>query len=298
MEIEALKVFLIASEKGSILGAAEALGLSRGAVRRKLEVVEERAGVELFVRNRSGLSLTPAGVSLASNAGRVLKEVDSLMQYVHSVGNNPTGVLRVCCAPGVDAIAGATAYKLHDAMYPELEHRLDISPAPLEQLLDPYDMAIVVMPEVPDGPWEIFDFFHAPLCVMASEDYLEEHGCPTSAEELAEHTLLAWDCPGRSTNLWPRVGGGNWEVKPRYTSNDWTHIQALAVHGVGICLSLFPPPFPTPYTRGLKVILEEVIWLEMWGKVVIPKVLLDVPRVQAGVQALERAERLRAQMNQ
>lgn len=58
-----LHVFEVASRLGSFTKAARKLRVSQSAVSRQISVLEHFLGVRLFVRERRGIVLTPAGVS-------------------------------------------------------------------------------------------------------------------------------------------------------------------------------------------------------------------------------------------
>ena len=57
--------------------------------------LERQIGVSLFVRNRQGVELTPAGEALLGDARRVLELVDQAVENARSIGSGKTGVLRV-----------------------------------------------------------------------------------------------------------------------------------------------------------------------------------------------------------
>ncbi|MGB8714714.1 MAG: LysR family transcriptional regulator, partial [Onishia taeanensis] len=61
-----LRVVLAIHTAGSLSGAARHLGLSHATVFRRLEGIERRLGVSLFVRGRRGYTPTPAGEDMAA----------------------------------------------------------------------------------------------------------------------------------------------------------------------------------------------------------------------------------------
>ncbi|WP_213958573.1 LysR family transcriptional regulator [Variovorax sp. dw_954] len=61
MDVNLAKTFLEIASSGSFLGAAESLHLTQTAISARVRTLEESLGQKLFVRNRSGATLTPAG---------------------------------------------------------------------------------------------------------------------------------------------------------------------------------------------------------------------------------------------
>ena len=68
MDIGLAKTFIEIVATGSFVGAAERLHLTQTAVSARVRLLEEQVGRRLFVRNRAGARLTPAGERFAHYA--------------------------------------------------------------------------------------------------------------------------------------------------------------------------------------------------------------------------------------
>jgi LysR family glycine cleavage system transcriptional activator len=66
--MDSLKVAVVAARTGSFTAAAEALGLTHGAVSRRVRSVENWLGTPLFERAGRGVALTPEGLRLVRTA--------------------------------------------------------------------------------------------------------------------------------------------------------------------------------------------------------------------------------------
>ncbi|TBL76303.1 LysR family transcriptional regulator [Paenibacillus thalictri] len=75
-----LKSLLKAVECGSFSKAEEALNLSKQALKKQIDTLEEEVGFSLLVRTRHGIALTPAGEEFCRGARRILGEIDSVIQ--------------------------------------------------------------------------------------------------------------------------------------------------------------------------------------------------------------------------
>ncbi len=83
MDIEQARTFLAISAHGSFLEAARRLHVTQSTVSARIQTLEADLGVRLFVRNRAGASLTPAGRRFHRHAKSL---VLTLEQARHDVG--------------------------------------------------------------------------------------------------------------------------------------------------------------------------------------------------------------------
>ena len=84
----------VAEAKG-LGGAAEALKVNHSTVFRRLGQLEERLGVKLFERHRTGYALTAAGEEMAAMAIRMDEDVASFARKLAGRAISPAGELRV-----------------------------------------------------------------------------------------------------------------------------------------------------------------------------------------------------------
>jgi DNA-binding transcriptional LysR family regulator len=83
MDIYQARTFLAITAHGSFLEAARQLNLTQSTVSARIQRLEEELGVRLFVRNRSGASLTAAGQRFVEYAKRLVLTEE---QARHDVG--------------------------------------------------------------------------------------------------------------------------------------------------------------------------------------------------------------------
>lgn len=72
MDIDQARTFLAITANGSFLEAAKRLHLTQSTVSARIQRLEEELGSRLFVRNRAGTSLTPAGRRFLDYAKRLV----------------------------------------------------------------------------------------------------------------------------------------------------------------------------------------------------------------------------------
>jgi DNA-binding transcriptional LysR family regulator len=73
--MDSLKVAVVAARAGSFTAAAEALGLTHGAVSRRVRSVENWLGTPLFERAGRGVALTPEGLRLVRTAEQAFEAI-------------------------------------------------------------------------------------------------------------------------------------------------------------------------------------------------------------------------------
>ncbi len=82
MDIEVARTFLVISSAGSFVRAAEQLHLTQTAVTARIKSLEEQLGRTLFVRNKAGAKLTPAGQEFIKYATSLVQIWERARQQV------------------------------------------------------------------------------------------------------------------------------------------------------------------------------------------------------------------------
>ncbi|PWW30586.1 regulatory helix-turn-helix LysR family protein [Chromohalobacter israelensis] len=90
-----MQVFCTVVDKGSFVGAAQPLGMSKAAISRYVSGLEERLGVRLLQRTTRSLSLTDEGRQFYHQARDVLAMMEAAEETVTSAAPEPRGVLRI-----------------------------------------------------------------------------------------------------------------------------------------------------------------------------------------------------------
>lgn len=95
LEWSDLQYFVVVCERGSIGGAAQALGVNHSTVLRRIASLEATLQVRLFDRLPRGYVLTTHGQELASGVQGVQEQVDAAQRRVTSADLALTGVIRL-----------------------------------------------------------------------------------------------------------------------------------------------------------------------------------------------------------
>ena len=91
MTIQQLKYILTVAEAGSITEAAKQLFISQPSLSTSIRETEKEAGITIFVRSRTGITLTNEGVEFLGYARQVLQQMELLEdRYITSLPQKVT----------------------------------------------------------------------------------------------------------------------------------------------------------------------------------------------------------------
>ncbi|WP_276353156.1 LysR family transcriptional regulator [Cohnella caldifontis] len=99
MTLLQMHVFLAIARTGSFTKAGETLNLTQSAVSQTLAGLEAEAGLTLFHRGKTGVTLTDAGTTLLPYAREMLRSEERFGQAAASLKGLQTGSLTIGCFP-------------------------------------------------------------------------------------------------------------------------------------------------------------------------------------------------------
>jgi LysR family transcriptional regulator, glycine cleavage system transcriptional activator len=94
---ETLRAFIAVARTGSLTGAAQQLGVTHGAISRRIQTLEAWVGAALFDRHGRGMRLTPTGEHLVRRTERSLGAIAAFTAELRAVRD--TRAIRVSCLP-------------------------------------------------------------------------------------------------------------------------------------------------------------------------------------------------------
>ena len=159
MELSQLRIFRAVAEEGSITRAAERLHRVPSNLSTRLKQLEEQLGVELFLRERQRLQLSPAGKVLLDYSARLFALHDEAEAAVQ--GGQPAGNFVLGTMYSTAAIQLPPLLARYHRTYPAVN--LQVQSAPTGELLEGLlsgrlDAAMV------DGPLQLAGLDGVPLC--------------------------------------------------------------------------------------------------------------------------------------
>jgi DNA-binding transcriptional LysR family regulator len=82
MDTELARTFLVVIATGSFVEASQRLHVTQSTVSTRIQRLEETLGAELFVRNKAGTTLTPAGQQFQGHAALLTRTVEQARQEI------------------------------------------------------------------------------------------------------------------------------------------------------------------------------------------------------------------------
>lgn len=94
-ELKDLRLFLLASQTGSLSRAAEQSHLSLAATSARIKALEEQVGMPLLIREARGVRLSPPGEAFLFHARAILQQARQLQSELREYGAGLRGHMRV-----------------------------------------------------------------------------------------------------------------------------------------------------------------------------------------------------------
>ena len=282
--IDAIRVFVVAVDEGSLAGAARRLGKSPTAVSRALAFLETRVGAELLHRTTRAIRLSEAGERYVVACRQILAELEEADRLAAGQRAEPHGLLTLSCGllsgervlrPIINEFLGA---------YPKVSARLLLLNR-FNLVEEGIDIAFRVG-ELPDSSLVATRIGgDLRVVVIASPDYLARH--PPIAEPgdlaghdiiaLSEHGLESWSfTPARGSTI-PRTV----RFTPRLAVNTVRAALASAIAGRGLTRLYSFNAAQAVRDGRVRVVLADAEHPRLPIHMVAPPGRLSLPKVRA-----------------
>ncbi len=186
---DAARVFLEVARCGSFRSAAERLGLSINAVRRRVGDFERQTGATMFIRDVHGARLTEEGVHVLAAVERMEAASFDLLRASLSASSALSGEIRVAVSEGLGTFWIAPRLVEFQRSFPSILIDLHCANRLADVSRHEADIAIQLsQPAALDVKQVRLGRMH--LMFFASEQYLTTYGEPKTVAELAKHRLV------------------------------------------------------------------------------------------------------------
>src|SRR5882724_7000709 len=95
LETRDLASFAVLAEQLHFGHAADRLHVSQPALSKRIRALEEKIGGPLLIRNRRGVSLTPAGTLFYKESRRLIRDLDIALEAARAATSGELGKLRL-----------------------------------------------------------------------------------------------------------------------------------------------------------------------------------------------------------
>jgi DNA-binding transcriptional LysR family regulator len=281
--LDAMKVFVVTLDEGSLAGAGRKLGRSPAAVSRAIAFLEERVGTELLHRTTRSIKLSEAGERYAAICRRVLAELEDADEAAAGERAIPRGTLSLS-AP---TISGELVLRpILDAFldaFPTVSARVTLIDRHVSLVEEGIDVALRIG-HLEDSSMIATRVGEVRRVVVAAPRYLKQHPRIEQPADLAKHQMITMAHFTSSWTFAPASGSSvarTVQFAPRIMTNSTRSAVASAVSGLGVT-RLFSYQVAEQVQRGeLEVVLAACEDPPMPVHVISPQGRLAVPKVRA-----------------
>lgn len=173
MDVKQIQYFSLVSSTGSFNAAAKQLYISVPGLVKAMDRLENELGVQLFVRRRSGVTLTPAGQALARYAPRYIRKYEMIVSNVRKAAAQREMRAEVCMTWGMLSFFPRNFLSRFALSNPDMSlstHNYSLQE--LEEALNEYRETIgLYFGRIDDPELEILFHREAPLRVLMSSTH-------------------------------------------------------------------------------------------------------------------------------
>lgn len=191
MNWDDMRVFLAVARSGQILGAGKRLGLNHATVSRRMAALEAAVGAKLLNRLTTGCELTPEGERFFQVAERMEADMIAARSEIADEGTSLSGTVRIGAPDGFGVAYLAGRLPDFSMAHPDLD--LQLVPVPRSFSLSRHEADIAITVDRPtEGRLVAVKLVDYTLALYVSRGYAQEHGVPSTADDLPKHRLVGY----------------------------------------------------------------------------------------------------------
>ena len=187
-----LELVVAIQAQGSLVSAAQALGVAAPVVTKRLAALEAHLGHRLFQRTTRRLRPTAEGETVCQRARVLIAGFQALEAELQERQSEPTGLIRLAATFGFGRAWLGPALSDFQAAYPRLEIQLELTEQLPDLAKDGFDAAVWLWSasSVQAAQWVSRRLAKNQRVLAASPAYLKLHGQPLTLDELQRHACL------------------------------------------------------------------------------------------------------------
>ncbi len=184
--IERIRTFVRIAERGSLSAVARDLNVGQSTVTRQLQELEAAVGAPLLSRTTRRVTLTEEGSRYYARCLQILRLLDQASDEALGASGAPAGTIRISCTASFGVLHASRLIFAFQDRYPEIGIDFGLTDQRVDLVREGVDLAIRLAP-LADSSLKLRTLGHSHRLLVASPDYLDAHGRPTSPAELSRH---------------------------------------------------------------------------------------------------------------
>jgi DNA-binding transcriptional LysR family regulator len=239
MDLDALKLFVRAHERGSISAAARELGWLPATASAALLRAEQELGGKLFARTTRSLKATPLGARFLERARDAVAMIDEGRELFHADRKEIQGLVRISAPVDIGEQVVLPALDAFLALHTGVQLALQLTDQLRDLGRDDVDAA-VRYGALGEGSLIVRKLADTHRVLVAAPQYLERRGVPRRPEDLTGHECILLRSGTRPADTWrlgkPRQPSHPVKVTGRRLSDSGATTRRWALAGHGIAL--------------------------------------------------------------
>ncbi|HET7795887.1 MAG TPA: LysR family transcriptional regulator [Rhizobacter sp.] len=200
-KLEGMRIFVVVADARGFAAAARQLGMSPPAVTRAIAALEARVGTQLLRRSTRQVVLTEAGARFHADCKRILAEVDAAEASASGAHDVPQGQLAITAPVIFGRLHVAPVLQTFLDLHPRVTARSLYTDQVVHLLDEGLDVAVRIA-HLPDSGLVAVRAGQVRRVVVASPEYLAEHGVPRVPADLAQHLGVGFSQHGSVSAPW------------------------------------------------------------------------------------------------
>jgi DNA-binding transcriptional LysR family regulator len=237
VDTQNLKAFLLVAESGSFSRAAQKLHLTQPAVSKRVALLEQQLGADLFDRIGRNIGLTEAGHALLPHARAVERELEAAQQSVRDLSGAVAGELRLATSHHIGLHRLPSVLGEFSTAYPAVHIDIDFMDSEQAYQLimqGKAELAVVTLAPEAEASVVTLPIWPDPLDFMVGERHPLARQPALDLQALSEHPAVL---PGLNTYTGQIVAGlferHHLALQVSMTTNYLETIRMMASVGLG-----------------------------------------------------------------
>jgi DNA-binding transcriptional LysR family regulator len=290
-QLKRMAVFATVVDKGSMVAAAEALGMTASAVSQHIRKLEESTQVNLLHRTTRKLALTEAGATFYQSCSQVLALAEEAEQRLAELRDAPVGELRIAAPVGFSGASICNALAPLLQLHPGLTLKLLFHDEQIDLIEQRIDLAIRVG-RLDDSTLVARHIGESRMILCAAPAYLLRKSPIEKPDDLLNCDWLGLNTDGVSASHLHLFGPNEQAIKLRLESrvscNNILAVRNFTLAAMGV--SMQPEQeIRSELKRGsLRQLLEQWRFPEQGVYLVTPRRDAQPAKVRYAIEALRK----------
>jgi DNA-binding transcriptional LysR family regulator len=281
-----ISAFLRVARLGSFSAAAREMDAATSVIAKRISQLEKEVHARLITRTTRGISLTAAGERYVPQFVRLIAAYEEAFHRHDAETGRVEGFVRIISPPMVTSMFLGPIFTRFQLEHPGVDMDIVLMERSVNPLEEGFDIAVggwpISYPDVVDVTLCRYD-----LVTVCAPKYLQGRETPAHPTDLVDHQCLTTALFRNSWGFLHARGSVNVEVHSRMQSSDSRMVRDAARAGLGIAILPRMLVSDDVRDRTLVPVLEEFPVAPYWLKLLVPRMKMRRPVVNALVRALK-----------